>query len=101
MHKFARAVAATWHLLDKDVLVGAIDVATNTIETADEVASVFHAKMVHVAPERLVACTYCGIAPLLRKVAEHRLKALGPARPCPGKNWRARSGLPAPIPSWR
>jgi 5-methyltetrahydropteroyltriglutamate--homocysteine methyltransferase len=30
-----------------------------------------------VAPERLVACTNCGFAPLPRVVAEGKLKALG------------------------
>ena len=64
-------------LPDKDVLVGAIDVATNKIETAEEVAAALRAAMDHVAPERLVACTNCGFAPLPRRVAEDKLKALG------------------------
>jgi 5-methyltetrahydropteroyltriglutamate--homocysteine methyltransferase len=62
---------------DKDVLVGAIDVATNKIETAEEVAGALRAAMDHVAPERIIACTNCGFAPLPRLVAEDKLKALG------------------------
>ena len=62
---------------DKDVLVGAIDVATNNIETPEAVAAALRAALDHVAPERLVACTNCGFAPLPRVVAEEKLKALG------------------------
>lgn len=64
-------------LPDKDVLVGAIDVATNNIETPEAVAAALRAALDHVAPERLVACTNCGFAPLPRVVAEEKLKALG------------------------
>ena len=62
---------------DKDVLVGAIDVATNNIETPEAVAAALRAALDHVAPERLVARTNCGFAPLPRVVAEEKLKALG------------------------
>ena len=64
-------------LPDKDVLVGAIDVATNNIETPEAVAAALRAALDHVAPERLVACTNCGFAPLPKVVAEEKLKALG------------------------
>jgi len=61
---------------DKDVLVGAIDVADERIETPDEVASVLRAALEHVAPERLVACTNCGMVPLSREAARGKLAAL-------------------------
>ena len=64
-------------LRDKEVLVGAIDVATNTIETPEQVAETLRAALEFVDPERLIACTNCGMAPLSRKVAEGKLKALG------------------------
>lgn len=64
-------------LPDKDVLVGAIDVATEVIETPEKVASTLRAAMEFVDPERIVACTNCGMAPLPRHVAEGKLKALG------------------------
>ncbi|WP_370661551.1 methionine synthase [Pelagibius sp. 7325] len=64
-------------LKDKDVLVGAIDVATNEIETPEQVAATLRAALEFVAPERMVACTNCGLAPLTAAVAQGKLKALG------------------------
>ncbi len=64
-------------LLDgKDVLVGAIDVATERIETAEEVAATLHAAARLVPPERVQACTNCGMVPLSREVARGKLRAL-------------------------
>ena len=63
-------------LAGKDVLVGAIDVATDRVETAEEVASTLRAAMQHVPPERVVACTNCGMVPLGRAVARGKLAAL-------------------------
>lgn len=64
-------------LPDKEVLVGAINVATEEVETPEKVASTLRAAMEFVDPERIVACTNCGMAPLPRDVAEAKLKALG------------------------
>lgn len=64
-------------LKDKDVLVGAIDVASLEIETPEQVAGTLRAAMEFVDPERIVACTNCGMAPLPRNVAEGKLTALG------------------------
>jgi 5-methyltetrahydropteroyltriglutamate--homocysteine methyltransferase len=64
-------------LKDKEVLVGAIDVASMTVETPEKVASTLRAAMEFVDPERIIACTNCGMAPLPRHVAEGKLKALG------------------------
>ena len=64
-------------LADKDVLVGAIDVAATQVETPEQVAATLRAAMRFVAPERLVACTNCGLAPLPRGLAEAKLEALG------------------------
>ena len=64
-------------LKDKEILVGAIDVATDVIETPEVVAATLRAALEFVAPERLIACTNCGMAPLSREVAEGKLKALG------------------------
>ena len=64
-------------LKDKEVLVGAINVATNEIETPEKVAATLRAAMEFVDPERVVACTNCGMAPLPRAVAEGKLRALG------------------------
>ncbi len=64
-------------LKDKEVLVGAIDVASLEIETPEQVAATLRAAMEFVAPERMIACTNCGLAPLPRHVAEGKLRALG------------------------
>jgi 5-methyltetrahydropteroyltriglutamate--homocysteine methyltransferase len=65
-------------LLDgKDVLIGVIDVATDTIETPDEVAGIIGDVMKHVPKEKIVACTNCGMAPMRRDIAEKKLQALG------------------------
>jgi 5-methyltetrahydropteroyltriglutamate--homocysteine methyltransferase len=64
-------------LLDgKDVLLGAIDVASDAIETPEEVADTIRRAAKHVAPERIQPCTNCGMAPLDRRVAYGKLRAL-------------------------
>jgi 5-methyltetrahydropteroyltriglutamate--homocysteine methyltransferase len=63
-------------LAGKDVLVGAIDVATDAVETPEQVAETIEAAARFVAPERIVACTNCGMAPMHRDVATAKLSAL-------------------------
>jgi 5-methyltetrahydropteroyltriglutamate--homocysteine methyltransferase len=62
---------------DKDVLAGAVDVASRTVETPEEVAANIRAVMKHVPPERLYPCTNCGMVVLPRDVARGKLAALG------------------------
>ena len=64
-------------LKDKDVLLGAIDVASLAIETPEQVADVIRQAMQHVDAERIFPCTNCGMAPLPRAVAIGKLRALG------------------------
>src|SRR5262249_32569296 len=64
-------------LAGKDVLVGAIDVASDHVETPDEVAATLAAAMEYVPKERIVACTNCGMAPMRRGIAMAKLSALG------------------------
>ncbi|WP_062121060.1 methionine synthase [Aureimonas sp. AU40] len=61
----------------KKVMVGAIDVATDTIETPDEVAETLREALRFVDPDKLYPATNCGMAPLSRDVARGKLKALG------------------------
>jgi 5-methyltetrahydropteroyltriglutamate--homocysteine methyltransferase len=61
----------------KDVLVGAIDVATERVETPEDVAKVIRSALRFVPPERLHPCTNCGMVPLPRDVARAKLGALG------------------------
>jgi 5-methyltetrahydropteroyltriglutamate--homocysteine methyltransferase len=63
-------------LAGKDVLVGAIDVASQDVETAEEVAATIEGAMRFVPPERLYPCTNCGMAPLDRTLAAQKLAAL-------------------------
>ncbi len=61
----------------KDVLVGVIDVANETVETPEQVAQVI-ADVAKVVPkERILACTNCGMAPMRRDIATAKLMALG------------------------
>ncbi len=64
-------------LKDKDVLVGAIDVASLEVESPEKVASTIKDAMKYVDAERIFPCTNCGLAPLPRDVAINKLKALG------------------------
>jgi 5-methyltetrahydropteroyltriglutamate--homocysteine methyltransferase len=63
-------------LKGKDVLVGAIDVANDAIETPEQVAATICGAMKFVAPEKLFPCTNCGMVPLSREVARGKLRAL-------------------------
>ncbi|MEF1290576.1 methionine synthase [Vibrio sp. M260118] len=60
----------------KKVMVGAIDVATDTIETAEEVASTLREALKYVDADKLYPCTNCGMAPLSHEVARGKLNAL-------------------------
>jgi 5-methyltetrahydropteroyltriglutamate--homocysteine methyltransferase len=64
-------------LKDKDVLLGAIDVATNRVETPEQVAAVIREATGYVDPAQIYPCTNCGLAPLPREVAIGKLQALG------------------------
>jgi 5-methyltetrahydropteroyltriglutamate--homocysteine methyltransferase len=63
-------------LKGKDVLVGAIDVADNAIETPEQVAETIRAAMKFVEPEKLFPCTNCGLAPMTMDIAYGKLAAL-------------------------
>jgi 5-methyltetrahydropteroyltriglutamate--homocysteine methyltransferase len=63
-------------LKDKDVLVGAVAVTPNRVETPGEVAATIRAAMQYVEPERLYPCTNCGMAPIPYDIALGKLKSL-------------------------
>jgi 5-methyltetrahydropteroyltriglutamate--homocysteine methyltransferase len=64
-------------LLDgKDVLVGVIDVASDVVETPEQVADTIGMALEYVPKQRLYACTNCGMAPMDRDVALKKLHAL-------------------------
>jgi 5-methyltetrahydropteroyltriglutamate--homocysteine methyltransferase len=60
----------------KDVLVGAIDVASDRVEAPQDVAATIRAALAFVPAERLYPCTNCGMVPLSREVARGKLRAL-------------------------
>ena len=60
----------------KKIMVGAIDVATNTIETPEEVANTLREALKYVDADKLYPCTNCGMAPLPRDIANGKLNAL-------------------------
>lgn len=64
-------------LPDKDVLVGAIDVATDAVESPEQVAATLKEATQYVDAERIRPCTNCGMAPLSRELAAAKLQALG------------------------
>ncbi|WP_348708526.1 methionine synthase [uncultured Pseudoalteromonas sp.] len=60
----------------KKVMVGAIDVVSNEIETPEEVAQTLREALKYVDADKLYPCTNCGMAPLPRQIANAKLNAL-------------------------
>jgi 5-methyltetrahydropteroyltriglutamate--homocysteine methyltransferase len=60
----------------KEVLLGVIDVASERIETPEEVAATIEQASRFVPVERLYPCTNCGMAPMDRSLAVSKLVAL-------------------------
>src|ERR1700704_1036054 len=63
-------------LKGKDVLVGVIDVASDKVESPEEVAETIGKALQYVPAKHLFPCTNCGMAPMDRDVALAKLKAL-------------------------
>jgi 5-methyltetrahydropteroyltriglutamate--homocysteine methyltransferase len=64
-------------LAGKDVLLGVIDVATDAVETPEDVVAVIGEALRYVPRERMFPCTNCGMAPMRRDIAAAKLAALG------------------------
>jgi 5-methyltetrahydropteroyltriglutamate--homocysteine methyltransferase len=64
-------------LKGKNVQIGVIDVATDAVESPEDVAAAIEAAAKHVPRERIVAGTNCGMAPMRRELAAAKLVALG------------------------
>ena len=74
----SRVPIALLKLLDgKDVQVGAIDVASEEIESPDEVAAVIGEATKYLVKESIIAGTNCGMAPMRWDIALGKLEALG------------------------
>ena len=79
-------------LKGKDVMIGCIDVASNVVETPQEVADTIRAALDYVPPERLYPCTNCGMAPMSSEIAYAKLAALAA-----GRRARAQGCVGAPL----
>ncbi len=64
-------------LAGKDVLLGCIDVANETPETAEDVFRTIEQAAAFVPVERIFPCTNCGMAPMAWDLAFAKLAALG------------------------
>ena len=73
----------------KDVMVGVIDVASEAIETPEQVADTIGMALQFVPKQHLIACTNCGLAPMDRAVAEAKLKALAEGAKLAAKRYGA------------
>ena len=61
----------------KDVMIGVIDVASDDVETPDQVADTIGRTLRYVPGHKLLPCTNCGMAPMNREIALRKLQALG------------------------
>ena len=74
----SRVPVSLLKLLDgKDVQVGVIDVASDEIETPEQVAAVIAEATKYVAKDKIIAGTNCGMAPMRWDIAYAKLAALG------------------------
>ncbi|MCK1722952.1 methionine synthase [Bradyrhizobium sp. 141] len=64
-------------LKNKIVQAGVIDVASDIVETAEDVVQVIDAVSKFVPKSNIIATTNCGMAPMAREIAEAKLMALG------------------------
>jgi 5-methyltetrahydropteroyltriglutamate--homocysteine methyltransferase len=74
-------------LKGKDVLVGVIDVASDEIETPEQVADTIGVALQFVPREHLLACTNCGMAPMDREVARKKLEAISKGAELARQRW--------------
>ena len=74
-------------LKDKQLMVGVIDVASQTVESPAEVEARIGAALEHVEAARLLPCTNCGLAPLPESVALGKLASLGAGAALARKRW--------------
>jgi 5-methyltetrahydropteroyltriglutamate--homocysteine methyltransferase len=79
-------------LKGKDVLVGVIDVANDTVETPKQVADTIARALKYVPAKHLFPCTNCGMAPMSREIALKKLQALGAGAALARKRLAGKAG---------
>jgi 5-methyltetrahydropteroyltriglutamate--homocysteine methyltransferase len=62
---------------DKIVAIGVIDVATDRVETPDDVRATIELARKYLPDDRIICSTNCGMAPMPRDVAYAKLRSLG------------------------
>ena len=63
-------------LKDKQILLGAVDLADMNVESAETVAARIRRALPYVAPERIIVATDCGMKYLPRDVADGKMRAM-------------------------
>jgi 5-methyltetrahydropteroyltriglutamate--homocysteine methyltransferase len=76
----------------KEVLLGVIDVASDRVETPEEVAATIERASRFVSVERLYPCTNCGMAPMDRSIAARKLIALSAGAAVARSRFESMSG---------
>jgi 5-methyltetrahydropteroyltriglutamate--homocysteine methyltransferase len=61
---------------DKTIAIGVIDVASDRVETADDVHETIELARAYLPDERIVCSTNCGMAPMPREIAYAKLRSL-------------------------
>ena len=69
-------LAVLRELRGKDVLLGAINVGTEEVETPEVVAARIRRGLEHVPPSQLFPCTDCGLVPRSRAASQGKMRAL-------------------------
>jgi len=64
-------------LKNKDAAIGVIDVATDRLETPEDVRATIRLAERYLPTERIWCSTNCGMAPMQRELAYAKLRALG------------------------
>ena len=63
-------------LAGKDVMLGVIDVASDEIETPEQISETIRTALQFVPKNKLFPCTNCGLAPMSREIALKKLEAM-------------------------
>jgi 5-methyltetrahydropteroyltriglutamate--homocysteine methyltransferase len=69
-------VAVLRELVNKDVMLGVINVGTEDIETPEVVAARIRCALAHVPAPQLFPCTDCGLVPRSREASRGKMRAL-------------------------
>jgi 5-methyltetrahydropteroyltriglutamate--homocysteine methyltransferase len=72
----------------KDLMVGVIDVASDVVETPEQIADTIDEVLAFAEKERVLLSTNCGMAPMDRGIASQKLHALNAGAALAGERHR-------------